>query len=413
MRVMVFEPHHAGHHFMFLKHLLPAIIRLGIKPALVTTKSAAASPEFTGHLFPLRSQLELDTSVNPEPAGSVAPARHRLAELSAAICRHQAEHIFVPNADGLVQWMGVVSAGMHWRPPAGAEIECNIISSSMLYPATSRSQSIRRHLLQAVVSRARHILPTTIDAVGYQMTRRRRAPLSARLRCLPETLGAIEPLAKIEARRRLSIPADGRYIAMPGMIDERKGSDTLIRAFLAAPLGEDDRLLLAGRVSPTIQQIIDQEAAHLVRSGRLIVLDGFLPDETIDAVVSAADVVTLLYRPGRPGPSNVVVRAACCNRPVLCSKFAWAQEFVRLFGLGRLAEGTTPDQLGAEIAAALTEAPSYSRASSAARLLEFLRIENFQAAWTYRLACRIGAKPPQSRSWEWVLDPDSGITARP
>jgi len=101
---------------------------------------------------------------------------------------------------------------------------------------------------------------------------------------------------KTEARKSLGVPVDGKLALFFGFIKPYKGVTHLIDA--AGPLREvfsdDLRILIVGDIYGEKQPYLDQIAAS---PGRDIIqlVDGFVPDETVEDYFLAADLAVLPY----------------------------------------------------------------------------------------------------------------------
>ncbi len=404
MKVLIYEPNLGGHYFMFLKYLTLAIHKLGIRPILVLSKDAPPSPRFREHLEPLAGMFELDAFVGP--VWRMAPALRRyFPPFRESLARHKPGHVYAPSADGFLPWLGILSATRLWRIPSGVELECAAIQTNIFYldPAGKRRSRIGRGLAWRFTAMAHSALSSaTIDPVAFERIRSACPALARRFIHLPETIGDMPPLSKPQARRALGIPEGGRYVVLAGLIDFRKGADALLRAFAAAPLQPDDRLLLAGAVHVDIRRLLETEYAALIKSGCVIVIDKILPDGLLNAAVAAADVVAALYQ-NHFGGSNIVLRAAFYGRPVLAANFAWAARLVPLFQLGWVVDSAEPQVAGPALAAALQSAETFSPSPACRTLADFVSVENFQACWTARLARRLGRRAARQITWNEVL----------
>jgi glycosyltransferase involved in cell wall biosynthesis len=193
------------------------------------------------------------------------------------------------------------------------------------------------------------------------------------------------------------------------MLDARKGIDLLLQAFADAALPPGDRLLLVGRADPQIRSLLDGRFAPLVRDGRVIVFDKYVTDEELERALLASDLVATPY-PRHIGSASIVIRAAAAGRPVLGSEFGWSGYVIPKFGLGTTCDVTDPRAIAGSLAAAMETAAAFRLPPAGERFVRFHGLDNFQAAWTFRLRQRLGLPPGDYRSWDWVLNGDEGST---
>lgn len=128
------------------------------------------------------------------------------------------------------------------------------------------------------------------------------------------------PEDRTEARQRLGLPVDGRYLLSVGHLIERKGHHVAIEALLHLP---GVTLLIAG-AGP-------QEGALKALAQRLGVAErvhwaGVVPQTELKWWYSAADVLALCS--SREGWANVLLEAMACGTPVIATNIWGTPEVV-------------------------------------------------------------------------------------
>ena len=120
------------------------------------------------------------------------------------------------------------------------------------------------------------------------------------------------PEALREIRTRLGLPE--RFILYLGTIEPRKNLSTLVDAF-AQMKRRDVGLVVAGKTGWLSQPLFEKVSA--LGMGHLIVFPGFVADEDLPALYSAADafVFPSIYE----GFGLPVLEAMACGAPVICS----------------------------------------------------------------------------------------------
>ncbi|NUM54004.1 MAG: glycosyltransferase family 4 protein [Candidatus Hydrogenedentes bacterium] len=120
-------------------------------------------------------------------------------------------------------------------------------------------------------------------------------------------------LEKSAARVRYGLP--NRYVLYYGTIEPRKNLERLIQAWLSIADSTDCDLVVAGRIGWKTRAIMDCADRSLHRSR--IHFPGFIVDEDLPSVISAADLVSLpsLYE----GFGNAIQEGMACGVPVLTS----------------------------------------------------------------------------------------------
>jgi glycosyltransferase involved in cell wall biosynthesis len=217
----------------------------------------------------------------------------------------------------------------------------------------------------------------------------------------------VEPLSlptRSKARAMLRLPEDKKLIMSIGLQEHRKGADYLIRACARWQPAEPASIVLAGKLSPEIRQMVTNEYQHVVGEGRLIVLDQYLSKEDFCACFAAGDLIATPYRP-QPHPSHIALHAATAGKMVLAANSGWLGYMVPNFSLGRLCDPQDPEVFAEALDLALHEAKAYKLSAAAKRLVEFHRSENFVLGWRRELSRIMGKLEGASpRDWNWVLN---------
>jgi hypothetical protein len=408
VHIAIFEPRPEGHHYTYIKRLLPAVADLGQQVTLVTSPEGVASPEYHAEIQSLEHLCAVDTSISLNRSGHKVGNFWGLAtDLRRIAVDLAADHVLVPYADGMIQMVGFGSITGRFSRLPGVEFEGLMMRGSFAYQRPTLREAVRARTWLALTAAAPFRVVHHTDPIVVGALKRRAPGLSRRTRLIPDPVERFDPIARDEARRRLGIREDGRYIGCVGIMDRRKGIDRLIRAFVAARLGAADRLLLAGKQEPAIRELLAAEAADAVRDGRIVALERYISDEEFCLSVAAMDVVCTPYPPegGHSGSSSIVVHAAGQGRPVLGSAFGWIGDTIQRFGLGRVADVTDTAAFARAISASIGAADEYRITEGGRRFAEFHRPDNFAACFTRRLRERLGLPAHTGlRTWDWVLE---------
>lgn len=398
MRVLVVEPAHTGHRLTYLRHLTPALLELTGEVILATSQQATASTEYEINVKPFADQVEIDDSGDLSAIRLRNRVKQRCRILRDAVVRFQPDHVYVPTADGVAQLLGLrrmLGRNYPWR---SAEAEAAMHSARFAYPQSNWCRHQASRISLAAVKKASWSIAHFVDVNGYEFARKDRRHGSS-IRLLPDPVEAVERITTAEARRRLGLPENGRYIGCCGVIVERKGIDLLIRAFANAHLADTDRLLLVGQHSESILTLLNHDYPHLVRTGRIISVNRFVKVQQMLESFAAMDLVCTPFRRSE-SISSIVIRAAAAGRPVLGSNHGWIQSIVPTFGLGWTCNVHDHDTFSKAIAARLDAAQQYEPTPTADRFVAFNSPANFNAAWVQRLRERLGL-PADVNRIEW------------
>lgn len=400
MRVLVFEPDFVGHHFAYLRLILPAFADVADSLILSTSTAALDSTPYRLFLEPLACRMEIDP-LPPAAGGTLLNSAKHFASLLQSIRRVRPDHVVVPYADGISQLLGAAQP----LPliPRGIQLEGLMFRGAFAYPWPS----VRRRAFtlaswelaaRAPWSRMHHLDPLVLAEI-----QRRGGRFSYKCDLMPDPVEHIAGTDTSTARRRLGIPEDGRYIGCVGALDRRKGVDLLIRAFAAARLAHTDRLLLVGPHEPHVAALLRTEYLSLVRAGRIYSIDRFVSQPDFEAAVLSANLICTPY-PDHVGSASVVIRGAAAGKFVLGSDSGWIGATIKRFGLGQVCSVSTIPVFSNALVESLDLAKDFFVGEAGRRFVQFHSPENFVACWTAYVRYRRGMPAaPGRRTWEWVL----------
>jgi glycosyltransferase involved in cell wall biosynthesis len=132
---------------------------------------------------------------------------------------------------------------------------------------------------------------------------------------------------RAQARAQLGLPADARLVLFFGFIKPYKGVTHLIEAapLLKQRFGDGLRVLVVGDIYGERQPYFDL-VARLGVGDMLTIVDGFVPDETVEAYFCAADLVVLPYVSATQ--SGIVQIAYNYDKPVVTTNVGGLPEVV-------------------------------------------------------------------------------------
>jgi glycosyltransferase involved in cell wall biosynthesis len=155
-----------------------------------------------------------------------------------------------------------------------------------------------------------------------------------------------------QARRHLGV-GDAPFVLAIGVLEPRKNLNRLMDAFLALKqrktVPSDLKLVLAGGKGWLFDGIFEHHAASPIRDD--ILLPGFVPDELLPAVYSAADVLAFpsLYE----GFGLPLLEAMACGTPVVASRASCLPEVAE--GAALLIEPTNVEGLANSLEQAISD----------------------------------------------------------
>jgi glycosyltransferase involved in cell wall biosynthesis len=406
MHVIIYEPCPRGHRYTYVKRIVNAMQGLPIKLTLATTPNPQSHETWRHQLEPLKDSFTLaDNYKEEDPTGKFSFAWRTAAGFARACRELKPDHVIIPSGDGVVEMIAARRLLLQPSRPASVETEAMFMGVSWVYlnRGTFRRWAKRRawaFALGASGIRTFHF----IDPLVVRSIKALTPGIAARTVLVPDPVEALPDVSRTEARQRLKLDGSGRLIACVGRMDERKGIDLLIRAFMKASLASTDRLLLMGTFMPEIKEILAGEAKPLVDSGRIIVVDGYVSDEQLALAIAAADLVAVTYR-RHLGSASILIRAAAQKRPVITSDRGFLGETCARFGLGTACHIRDIDTLATALRTALENSHAFTPSPAAARFVEFHSVPNAQLYWGRRVRERLGLTSPTAlRTWDSVLE---------
>jgi len=396
MHILIHEPNPSGHRLTTVRVLLDALLKLKAqchaieRITIATTVDAIKTDEYREQLSAVSTSFEL--YVLPVPRASRRAITKTLQQVSGL--RHclqalDADHVYLPYTDFQLQLL-TLSRLLPWSRwwPAEPVVEAQLMKSSFAYPFGKRSRKFMS-LMSVRYSGCERVHLNDSLAISYLHTN--HPDTLDQVRNIPDPISHTTLQDKQLARAILGIAADARVVGCLGVINERKGADILVRAFVQAKLADTDVLLLAGRLSPALRQLVDE-----ADDKRIHVADRYLTEEELCSALSAMDLVATPYRQV-VGSASIIIRAAMANRMVLSSDTGWAGVVVPHYGLGRAASIEHLPHFKQALEHAMQEAPHFQLDERATAFIQYNAIDNVHAHWTALLSERVGlvsmAKP--------------------
>ncbi len=133
---------------------------------------------------------------------------------------------------------------------------------------------------------------------------------------LPDPWPSDPTIPKLQARERLSLPAEGQIFLHFGVANPRKGLADVCQAWDRLPDKKNMILLRAGLTSAAELEVF----RSLMNNGHAILHNERIAEEKIDWYFRACDWVLLPYR-FHEGSSGLLAAAAAAGRPVIASDY--------------------------------------------------------------------------------------------
>jgi glycosyltransferase involved in cell wall biosynthesis len=405
VRVQIFEPFSGGHQTEYVAFLLPTLVRLREagkleRIVLTTTSRHRETAAFAELLAPFASNVDFDVVA----AGDIYDSGTTVTEiLLDAVKRNRPDYIVSTSADN-----GALALAV--RCLAGSDFRSRRITSvGVLHYGSPRSaRGVRNRLTAGAQTFSRRFGPWSelhvVNPLLYDATVRQGRWAEDRVKLLPHPVAVQPGIPKPVARRSLGIPVDGTYLGQIGKSDGRKAIPELLAAFRAAQLPADRRILLAGTQHEPHKRLIDEHYADMLRDGRLIVLDRYLPREELFVATCAMDVISVAYYTDQLSAN--LLAAVAAGRPVIGERTGYTGTIVDAFAVGYATDIRNPADFAASVTAAFAESPDFQLSEAARRLLHFHDPQHFVDTLLRPLYARLGLAPVGSPSWNWALGRD-------
>lgn len=338
-RVLLIEPHCAGHHSVYLNWLVQGLVDLGMQLQIGTLESSLQHPLFQ-NIQRQYSQIPIislpDSFVGDTRQGGVFNLIRReffYYGLFKKLFRIASENtdfdaVFVPYVDYCTYAIAFLGSPFEHTPWNGIVMRPSFHYREMdiVCPASAGSRLKKRLFLRLLAERNLKTLFTTDETLKVYIDNK-WTKFSNRLEKYHDPVHLPEKWEKNEARRFLGIPASVPLILIYGAITGRKGVDRLLLAFNEYQFPKGAHVLLAGKQSEDVQQILRGYplAQKLMKEHRLHQLPGFIDADQEIASLSAADILWLGYR-DHYVMSGVLVQAGRMGLPVIadeCGLIGW------------------------------------------------------------------------------------------
>ncbi len=147
-------------------------------------------------------------------------------------------------------------------------------------------------------------------------------------------------------RESLGLTDERKTLLLFGFLDERKGIENVLEAFklLEKEVLAKIQLLLVGVIDPHYKQQIESEIQKLPTEVSIKTVFEEIKGEKIQRYFEVSDYVLALYQQ-HVGMSQIIIRAAISQKPLLASNFGLIGELVQTKSLGKTTDSANPEEI--------------------------------------------------------------------
>lgn len=394
MRTLVFTPQHSGHRLQFAAELTNGLVDMGSDVVFAISENCLGSPEAEAFVDPLPNEVEILPCLT-DPPPTFSGFRKSISQLFDLTESSQCNHVFIPTADGLAQTAGTLPKA--WTKKRSIVSELIMLRGSLAY-AENWKQKLSGTLSQRLLNLAPWNIYHLLDPLVFECVSKSNPRLARRCRVVPEPVEPFQTFDYHQACELLGLPNDRKFIGCAGRLDSRKGIQYLLRAFAKANCKAETTLLLAGKTTDEISKQIQSEHQHLIDEKKIIVMDRFISQQELEAVLSLLELICVPY-PRHVGSSGILVRAAQMKKRVLASDWGWVGWATRTFRLGSTCNVTRLDEFRAAIENEDRQ-PSSDWPPQAELFSQFHSVSNYQAHLTSHIR-ELGGLDQDDRLVPW------------
>lgn len=360
MNILIIEPTAYGHHFYYLVWTAQVFLKAGHKVLIGT------SEEYSSHTL----LLELQTEFLEQVRIITIPSKNILQKFiiretqnwlwyksiyEQVISDHQIDYIFIPYLDSFLYALSYLSSPFGKTPFSGIIMtqsfhhkECGILRP------TNKKDMFERVLFRTCFKNPYLKSALTIDPYLCQSSY-----YNNKLTYIPDPSPELSLIEQDNARKKLSLPANKKIILIFGYISSRKGISYLLEAVKYYDL--DVQVVMAGyHDQATLELMHSQTAKHLLQYDKLRSINAFISSELETAYYCAADIIWLGYK-NHFCMSNVLVKAAACDKDILACREGLIGSLTELYNLGISINIEEPQELADALNKLLKEDISFDK----------------------------------------------------
>lgn len=339
MHILVYDPDFRGHHLKYAAMVIEAFCAQGWQVTYATPEQALSSDEYRELLMPLADTFRKLT-FKLSPCGyqsKLSEATEHTRRLIQMIRICDPDVVVIPHLDLCFYVYGIVGSLLRliWR----RKLIITGIQFAAIWAYEEAHMNIAKKLKKWIALYVVNLGPFSrilcIDENAFRWFTRARKLTRVEVGLCPDPVESDINMSVESCRDYFGIPRQARVIAAVGVLDERKGTDILVRAFSRMHHDSDQCLFLVGRQKPKVQQTIQEVLSTRPEVANTIIqVNRFVSTDEFRMAIKAADVICALY-PCHCASASIVLRAAAARKPVLGSSQGWIGRIVKKYRIGR------------------------------------------------------------------------------
>lgn len=376
--LLIYEPRYTGHHPMYVRHASKDIIPLFDKVTAVVNDAAMSDESFIYHVV---DRTEIGTFDRTAPRLPWQSSRARcnafFSGLVAAIEQHSPDWVIVPTADDLAVRASLNPMDTAKRLSSVCPIQCGFHYSFFRrgLPITRMAASIWK----TICLRLLPIYSICLDP--YAAEQCSLLFKGDKLSTCP--IGPVDndvaEMDKQTARRILSLPLGRKIVGSLGALSTNPNKGVLELLNTLKQGDENFAVLLGGRLSKDMREIIKNDFTKFIESGRLLLIDKYLSDRELLLALKSIDLSWNVYR-NFYATSSIAFYSVALGTPVAVPDSGWFRDLLNDFPLGCTVGKKSVT--GSEVAEILNGLENSELAPAIQdKLINFSSAANFSASW--------------------------------
>ena len=357
MNILIIEPFVDGHHGVYLRRMIHALISRGHQVQLATFTESLTHSSVQAMLLAHDKNISFITSAHHKyDTSDRNPFKmiHKMIKFRSifkdlykrAIQDGRVDFVMVPYLDYCTYAFAILGSPFARTPWAGLVMRTGFHHSAWgVKSPTGRTNSVKERLFFRLLRNPFLRALFTIDVTLKEYTEKLSLTQAPRLVYIPDVTEMKRSMSREKARHELGISKHGFIILVYGDLSLRKGIEILIRATEDEEFPSEAHLLLAGLQDAEVEKCLRSPLANQLKvNGRIHQMNRFLNTNEENMVFTASDVVWLGYQ-GHYHMSGVLAQAGVMGLPVIACEEGLIGWLTKRFTSGIVVSTSSPSAI--------------------------------------------------------------------